>query len=134
MADRLFQQIQQKNFRDDMDATDKLADISVWQEVGGAREEDADELKLLALTSPLHYSQLRNNALAEVRVATIQAYHSAFKQQLKARVPEKQAKAEALKVANATKKFQMDTMKLRFPDEDTKVYINKAARQAQAFV
>jgi len=115
-------------------ATTSADDSSIWRDLGGAREQDAYEMRLLSLTDPYTYTDLRNKALKAVKLASEESYKAAYKQQLTAGASKSHAKDFALKAGMATKNLQMEAMRLRFPDEDTKTYINKAYKDAKAFV
>jgi hypothetical protein len=107
---------------------------SIWREVGGERESEAYRMKLLSLTNPYQYTLERNEAMAIVKRETENAYKAAYAQQINGGASKSHAKEFAMKSAMSTKKLQTEAMKMRFPDEDTKTYINKAYKDANAFV
>jgi hypothetical protein len=91
-------------------------------------------MKLLSLTDPVEYANRRSAAMAEVKNATVAAYTAAFKQQIKAGASKDHAKEEATKIAIKTKEMQERAMAIRFPDSDTKTYMNKAYKEADKFI
>ena len=115
-------------------ADDKLADTDVWRDVGGYREQDQFNMRLLALTKPDEYAALKAGAIEGVKKATENSYSVALKQHLAAGVSMDDAKSAAKKAALATKELQMKAMKMRFPDADSQVYQAKTVRDASAFV
>ena len=117
----------------------ELADRSVdktviWRDLGGMREENAYNMRLLSLTDPYEYTRRRNEAMAAVKDASEKSYIAAYGQQINAGASKSHAREFALKAGMATKNLQMEAMKVQFPDEDTKTYINKAYKDAKAFV
>jgi hypothetical protein len=112
----------------------KIADTDVWRDVGGYREQDQFNMRLLALTKPSEYAGLKANAITGVKEATENSYSVALKQHLAAGVSMDDAKSAAKKAAFATKDLQMKAMKMRFPDADSQVYQAKTVRDASAFV
>ena len=134
-ASELFtQDIERMDRLNDAIVTRSDNDTDIWREVGGMRERDAYNMKLLSLTDPYAYTVERNKAMAIVQTETENAYKAAYKQQIKAGASKSKAKEFAMKSAMSTKNLQTEAMKIRFPDEDTKTYINKAYKEAKAFV
>ena len=115
-------------------ADDKLADTDVWRDVGGYREQDQFNMRLLALTKPDEYAALKAGAIAGVKQATENSYSVALKQHLAAGVSMDDAKKAAKNAALATKDLQMKAMKMRYPDADSAVYQQQTVRDAKAFV
>ena len=115
-------------------ADDKLADTDVWRDVGGYREQDQFNMRLLALTKPDEYAALKAGAIKGVKEATENSYSVALKQHLAAGVSMDDAKSAAKKAALATKELQMKAMKMRYPDADSAVYQQQTVRDAKAFV
>jgi hypothetical protein len=128
--------------KDSQDAfTTKMASKSanwdsetIWRDLGGARKEDAYEMRLTALTNPYKYAALRAQALESIKDAVKIAYQTAFGNLIQAGASKEYAQDHARKAAKLVMDSQEAQMRIRFPDEDTKVYTNKAARNADAFV
>jgi hypothetical protein len=62
----------------------KSDESSIWRDLGGAREQDAYDMRLLSLTDPYTYTNMRNNALKAVKDASEESYKAAYLQQLTA--------------------------------------------------
>jgi hypothetical protein len=86
--------------------------------------------RLTALTNPYKYAAMRAQALETIKEAVKGAYRAAFSNLIEAGASKEYAQDHARKAADS----QEAQMRIRFPDEDTKVYTNKAARNADAFV
>jgi hypothetical protein len=112
----------------------KLEDSDVWRDVGGYREQDQFNMRLLALTKPAEYAGLKAGALKSVKESTEQSYATSLKQHLAAGVSMDDSKKAAKNTAFATKELQMKAMKMRFPDSDSQVYQAKTVKDAAAFV
>ena len=128
-----------KSVKDSTDVAVKMGDnqivnTDVWRDVGGVREQDQFNMRLLALTKPAEYAALKAQALEGVRKATESSYEVSLKQHLAAGVSLDDAKKAARNAAIATKDLQTKAMKLRFPDQDSAVYTQQTVRDAKAFV
>ena len=64
----------------------QIADTDVWRDVGGVREQDQFNMRLLALTKPAEYAGLKAQALEGVKSATESSYEVSLKQHLAAGV------------------------------------------------
>jgi hypothetical protein len=118
----------------DQKLKDKGGGDAIWRSLGGARKQDAFDMKLIALTDPESYSRMRSEAMKSVKEATEKSYVTSYLNLMEAGASVEYAKEHAKKAAKITMDAQEAQMKIRFPDEDTKVYTNKAARDAAAFV
>jgi hypothetical protein len=47
----------------------------VWKLTGGARDEDAEKMRILALTNPAQYSQAKAAAISAIKFVVETAYH-----------------------------------------------------------
>ena len=90
----------------------------IWKSVGGARESDAEDLRILALTNPVKYSELKRSAINAIQTVVEAAYISAYNQQKVAGLDEDLCKAAAKKQAMVIKEDQFKTLAIRFPNAD----------------
>ena len=51
-----------------------------WQDLGGSRESEQFNMRIIALSDPEHYAALRTDAMKEVKDATEKAFMTAYKQ------------------------------------------------------
>jgi hypothetical protein len=132
--DTIFKAVKAGNELGSQLAEVKLADTDVWRDVGGVREQDKFNMRLLALTKPDEYAALKAGAIEGVKKATENAYSVALKQHLAAGVSMDDAKKAAKNAALSTKDLQMKAMKMRYPDADSAVYQQQTVRDTKAFV
>jgi len=132
--DSLFKNLKASNDISVKLADSKLEETDVWRDVGGYREQDQFNMRLLALTKPAEYAEMKAEAIRGVKDATENSYSVALKQHLAAGISMEDAKKAAKSAAMSTKDLQMKSMKMRFPDSDAAVYKQQTVRDAKAFV
>ncbi len=76
-----------------------------WAELGGNREAQQFDMKMLALTNP-EYASMRAAALGQVKATTEASYSAAYKKFVEAGFSREEAKQMALKTASVTKSVQ----------------------------
>ena len=123
MADELFLAIKKKT--DDSgeliethfneEGTNRSA---IWDIVGGTREQDAETMRLLALTNPTKYTQLKNSAIDDIKRQTEFVYISAYKQHSAAGMDEDACKETAKKAAMQSKEIGFKSLNIRLPAAD----------------
>ena len=100
-----------------------------WQELGGAREQQTFDMKMLALTDPAAYATARSAALATVKAATETAFNAAYKQFHEAGYSREESKTMALRAASVTKGVQEAAMAKKFGGNDS-LFMGASARQS----
>ena len=99
-----------------------------WAELGGNREAQQFDMKMLALTNPGEYATMRAAALGQVKAATEASYAVAYKQFVEAGFSREEAKQMALKTASITKSVQEQAMNKKFGGLDS-VFMGTVARE-----
>jgi hypothetical protein len=89
-----------------------------WQDLGGSRESEQFNMRIIALSDPEHYAALRTDAMNEVRDATEKAFMTAYKQFLEAGFSREEAKQMAIRAAGVTKSVQEQAMSKKFGSND----------------
>ena len=99
-----------------------------WAELGGNREAQQFDMKMLALTNPAEYATMRATALGQVKATTEASYATAYKQFVEAGFSREEAKQMALKTASVTKSVQEQAMNKKFGGLDS-VFMGTVARE-----
>ena len=99
-----------------------------WAELGGNREAQQFDMKMLALTNPGEYATMRATALGQVKATTEASYAAAYKQFVEAGFSREEAKQMALKTASVTKSVQEQAMNKKFGGLDS-VFMGTVARE-----
>ena len=99
-----------------------------WAELGGNRESQQFDMKMLALTNPGEYATMRAAALGQVKATTEASYATAYKQFVEAGFSREEAKQMALKTASVTKSVQEQAMNKKFGGLDS-VFMGTVARE-----
>ena len=99
-----------------------------WQELGGAREQQCFDMKMLALTDPAKYATARSAALAIVKTATEVAFNTAYRQFHEAGYSREESKTMALRAASVTKGVQEQAMAKKFGGNDS-LFMGASARE-----
>ena len=99
-----------------------------WAELGGNREAQQFDMKMLALTNPAEYASMRAAALGQVKATTEASYATAYKQFVEAGFSREEAKQMALKTASVTKSVQEQAMNKKFGGLDS-VFMGTVARE-----
>jgi len=99
-----------------------------WAELGGNRESQQFDMKMLALTNPAEYATMRATALGQVKAATESSYKVAYGQFFEAGFSREEAKQMALKTASVTKSVQEQAMNKKFGGLDS-VFMGTVARE-----
>jgi hypothetical protein len=89
-----------------------------WQDLGGSRESEQFNMRIIALSDPEHYAALRTDAMNEVKDATEKAFITAYKQFLEAGFSREEAKQMAIRAAGVTKSVQEQAMSKKFGSND----------------
>ena len=89
-----------------------------WQDLGGSRESEQFNMRIIALSDPQHYADLRAVAMNEVKDATEKAFMTAYKQFLEAGFSREEAKQMAIRAAGVTKSVQEQAMSKKFGSND----------------
>jgi len=89
-----------------------------WQDLGGSRESEQFNMRIIALSDPEHYAALRTDAMKEVKDATEKAFITAYKQFLEAGFSREEAKQMAIRAAGVTKSVQEQAMSKKFGSND----------------
>ena len=93
--DSLFKNLKASNDISVKLADSKLEETDVWRDVGGYREQDQFNMRLLALTKPAEYAEMKAEAIRGVKDATENSYSVALKQHLAAGISMEDAKKAA---------------------------------------
>ena len=104
----------------------------IWKIVGGARDSDAEDLRILALTDPHKYSTLKRSAINSIQSVVEEAYISAYNQQKVAGLDEDACKAATKKQAMMIKEDQFKTLAIRFPNADDIISKNQHVKTTSA--
>ena len=120
----------------DLDSSDKVRDDlkagysagDAWQELGGAREQQTFDMKMLALTDPAKYATARSAALGTVKAATEVAFNTAYRQFHEAGYSREESKTMALRAASITKGVQEAAMAKKFGGNDS-LFMGASARE-----
>ena len=99
-----------------------------WAELGGNREAQQFDMKMLALTNPGEYETMRAAALGQVKKTTEASYAVAYGQFVEAGFSREEAKQMALKTASITKSVQEQAMNKKFGGLDS-VFMGTVARE-----
>ena len=99
-----------------------------WAELGGNREAQQFDMKMLALTNPGEYATMRATALNQVKKTTEASYSTAYGQFVEAGFSREEAKQMALKTASVTKSVQEQAMNKKFGGLDS-VFMGTVARE-----
>ena len=99
-----------------------------WAELGGTREAQQFDMKMLALTNPAEYATMRATALGQVKKTTEASYSTAYGQFVEAGFSREEAKQMALKTASITKSVQEQAMNKKFGGLDS-VFMGTVARE-----
>ena len=99
-----------------------------WAELGGNREAQQFDMKMLALTNPGEYATMRAAALGQVKATTEASYKAAYGQFVEAGFSREEAKQMALKTASVTKSVQEQAMNKKFGGLDS-VFMGTVARE-----
>ena len=99
-----------------------------WAELGGNREAQQFDMKMLALTNPGEYATMRAAALGQVKKTTEASYATAYGQFVEAGFSREEAKHMALKTASITKSVQEQAMNKKFGGLDS-VFMGTVARE-----
>ena len=89
-----------------------------WQDLGGSRESEQFNMRIIALSDPQEYAALRTDAMKEVKDATEKAFMTAYKQFLEAGFSREEAKHMAIRAAGVTKSVQEQAMSKKFGSND----------------
>ena len=89
-----------------------------WQDLGGSRESEQFNMRIIALSDPERYADLRAVAMNEVKDATEKAFMTAYKQFLEAGFSREEAKQMAIRAAGVTKSVQEQAMSKKFGSND----------------
>jgi hypothetical protein len=89
-----------------------------WQDLGGSRESEQFNMRIIALSDPEKYAALRAVAMNEVKDATEKAFMTAYKQFLEAGFSREEAKQMAIRAAGVTKSVQEQAMSKKFGSND----------------
>ena len=89
-----------------------------WQDLGGSRESEQFNMRIIALSDPEKYATLRADAMNEVKDATEKAFMTAYKQFLEAGFSREEAKQMAIRAAGVTKSVQEQAMSKKFGSND----------------
>lgn len=89
-----------------------------WQDLGGSRESEQFNMRIIALSDPERYAALRTDAMNEVKDATEKAFITAYKQFLEAGFSREEAKQMAIRAAGVTKSVQEQAMSKKFGSND----------------
>ena len=89
-----------------------------WQDLGGSRESEQFNMRIIALSDPQQYAALRAVAMDEVKDATEKAFMTAYKQFLEAGFSREEAKHMAIRAAGVTKSVQEQAMSKKFGSND----------------
>jgi hypothetical protein len=100
---------------------DLKADYTVhdaWSQLGGNREQQTFDMRMMALSDPGGYAKLRNRALGDVKTITEGAFSNAYKQFVESGFSREEAKHMALQAASVTKNVQEMAMNKKFGGND----------------
>ena len=89
-----------------------------WSQLGGNREQQTFDMRMLALTDPGGYAKLRTAALTQVKTVTEGAFSNAYKQFVESGFSREEAKHMALQSASVTKNVQEMAMNKKFGGND----------------
>jgi hypothetical protein len=115
------------------DSVDNFND-EVMRETGFARERDAFNLRVKALTDSTGYKFERDNALDSVGQTVQKAYQQTYKLYRESGESDEKSKAAAKAAGMAAKALGMKQFHVRFPDSDVAVYTQQQVKQANQFV
>jgi hypothetical protein len=106
----------------------------IMRETGFARERDAFDLRVKALTEPLKYNAERNKALNSVGATVQKSYQQTYELFRQSGESHEKAKAAAKSAGMQAKQLSMKQFHVRFPDSDVQVYTQQKVKQANQFV
>ena len=106
----------------------------VMRETGFAREADAFDLRMQALTDPNGYNQVRKQALDSVGETVKKSYAQTYQLYRESGESHEKAKGAAKSAGMQAKSLGMKQFHVRFPDSDVQVYKAKTVKNADAFV
>ena len=105
--------------------------LDAWESVGGRRDADAMNMRIMALTNPEGYQALRDEAVRAIKIAVEAAFNSSYNQFKDAGYSMQDAETEALKAAQVVKDSQYRAMHSRFGDDS--LFLKGTAHSSDAF-
>ena len=106
----------------------------IMRETGFAREKDAFDLRVQALTDVDGYNTKRSAALNSVGATVQKAYQQTYELYRQSGESHEKAKAAAKSAGMQAKQLSMKQFHVRFPDSDVQVYTQQKVKQANEFV
>ena len=106
----------------------------IMRETGFAREKDAFDLRVQALTDVSGYNAKRSAALNSVGATVQKAYQQTYELYRQSGESHEKAKAAAKNAGMQAKQLSMKQFHVRFPDSDVQVYTQQKVKQADQFV
>ena len=106
----------------------------VMRETGFAREKDAFDLRVQALTDVSGYNLKRSDALDSVGKTVQKSYQQTYQLYRESGESHEKAKAAAKNAGLQAKQLGMKQFHVRFPDSDVQVYTQQKVKQANEFV
>ena len=106
----------------------------VMRETGFAREKDAFDLRVKALTDANGYKIERDAALNSVGATVQKSYQQTYQLYRESGESHEKAKAAAKSAGMQAKQLGMKQFHVRFPDSDVQVYTQQQVKQANQFV
>ena len=106
----------------------------IMRETGFAREKDAFDLRVKALTDAEGYKTERNKAFNAVGATVQKAYQQTYQLYRESGESDEKSRAAAKSSGMAAKKQSMEIFHRRFPDADIQVYTQQQVKDKKQFV
>jgi hypothetical protein len=106
----------------------------IMRETGFAREKDAFDLRVQALTDVSGYNEKRSAALDSVGATVQKSYQQTYELYRQSGESHEKAKAAAKSAGLQAKQLGMKQFHVRFPDSDVLVYTQQKVKEANQFV
>ena len=106
----------------------------IMRETGFAREKDAFDLRVKALTDATGYKVERDAALNSVGATVQKSYQQTYQLYRESGESHEKAKAAAKSAGLQAKELGMKQFHVRFPDADIQVYTQQQVRDKKQFV
>ena len=94
----------------------------VFRDLGGLREKQKFEFKLLAATNPTAYAKLKLDAYDEIQVSTEAAFKTAYERFMKTGYSRAQARDLAMQAAGNNMAVQQQAINMSFGEEGGHVF------------
>ena len=99
-------------------AVEPAPTVNAWRSTGGARDAEAMDMRIKALSQPAEYHRLRTAAVDEIQKAVTTAFNAAYAQFVSAGYSNEDAEKEALKGAQVVKDSMYKAMHAKFGDDE----------------